>query len=37
MVWPLRSYLATMRKQGAHLFHALILTFQNQPPQPRFT
>ena len=32
----LRSYLATMHKQGANLFHALTLTFQGQPPQPRF-
>lgn len=32
----IRSYLATMHKQGANLFHALTLTFQRQPPQPRF-
>lgn len=32
----IRSYLATMHKQGANLFHALTLTFQGQPPQPRF-
>jgi len=32
----LRSYLATLHKQGANLFHALTLTFQGQPPQPRF-
>lgn len=32
----IRSYLATMHKQGANLFHALTLTFQDQPPQPRF-
>jgi hypothetical protein len=25
-----------MHKQGANLFHALTLTFQDQPPQPRF-
>lgn len=31
-----RSYLATMHKQGANLFHALTLTFQGTPPQPRF-
>jgi len=31
----IHSYLATMHKQGANLFHALILTFQGQPPQPR--
>jgi transposase len=32
----IRSYLATMHKQGANLFHALTLTFQRQIPQPRF-
>jgi transposase len=32
----LRSYLATLHKQGANLFHALTLTFQGHPPQPRF-
>ena len=32
----IRSYLATMHKQRANLFHALILTFQGQTPQPRF-
>ncbi|KFB68129.1 MAG: hypothetical protein CAPSK01_001981 [Candidatus Accumulibacter vicinus] len=32
----LRSYLATMHKQGANLFQALTLTFQGNPPQPRF-
>ena len=32
----LRSYLATMHKQGANLFHALTLAFQGQPPLPRF-
>ena len=32
----LRSYLATMHKQGENLFQALTLTFQGQPPQPRF-
>ncbi len=32
----IRSYLATMHKQGANLFQALTLTFQGQPPQPRF-
>jgi transposase len=32
----LRSYLATMHKQGSNLFHALTLTFQGDPPQPRF-
>ncbi len=30
----IRSYLATLRKQGRNLFHALTLTFQNQPPDP---
>lgn len=32
----IRSYLATLHKQGANLFHSLTLTFQGQPPQPRF-
>lgn len=32
----LRSYLATMHKQGANLFNALTLTFQGAVPQPRF-
>ena len=32
----IRSYLATLHKQGANLFHALTLTFQGDPPQPRF-
>jgi transposase len=32
----IRSYLATMHKQGHNLFHALTLTFQGQTPQPRF-
>jgi transposase len=32
----LHSYLATLHKQGANLFHALIMTFQGNPPQPRF-
>ena len=32
----IRSYLATLHKQGANLFHALTLTFQGSPPQPRF-
>ncbi len=31
-----RSSLATLHKQGANLFHALTLTFQGSPPQPRF-
>lgn len=32
----IRSYLATMHKQGANLFHALTLAFQGAAPQPRF-
>jgi transposase len=32
----IRSYLATLHKQGNNLFHALTLTFQGYPPQPRF-
>lgn len=32
----IRSYLATLHKQGANLFLALTLTFQGSPPQPRF-
>lgn len=31
----LRSYLATLQKQGVHLVHAL--TLQGKPPQPCFT
>ena len=31
----IRSYLDTLRKQGANLFHALTLTFQGNVPQPR--
>lgn len=31
----IRSYLATLHKQGANLFHALTLTFQGSTPQPR--
>ena len=33
----IRSYLATLHKQGDNLFHALTLTFQGNPPQPRFS
>lgn len=33
----IRSYLATLHKQGTNLFHALTLTFQGMPPQPRLT
>lgn len=32
----IRSYLATMHKQGAHLFDALVNTFRGSPTQPRF-
>ena len=32
----IRSYLATMHKQRANLFHALTLTFQGNTPQPLF-
>ena len=32
----IRSYLATMHKQRANLFHALTLAFQGQTPQPHF-
>ena len=32
----IRSYLATMHKQKANLFHALTLTFQGKTPQPKF-
>jgi transposase len=32
----LRSYLDTLRQQGANLFHALTQTFQGNVPQPRF-
>ena len=31
----IRSYLDPLRKQGANLFQALILTFQGHVPQPR--
>jgi transposase len=33
----IRSYLATLHKQGMNLFTALTLTFQGSPPQPRLT
>ena len=33
----IRSYLDTLRKQGANLFHALTQIFQGNVPQPRFT
>ena len=32
----IRSYLATMHKQGANLFRALTSAFQGSVPQPRF-
>lgn len=32
----IRSYLATMHKQGASLFESLIQTFKGNTPQPRF-
>ena len=32
----IRSYLATLHKQGTNLFQALTLTFQGNPPLPRF-
>ena len=31
----IHAHLATMHKQGAHLFASLIQTFQGSPPQPR--
>ena len=30
----IRSYLATLRKQGRDVFHALTLAFQGSPPNP---
>lgn len=32
----IRSYLATMHKQGENLFHSLTMAFMGHPPQPRF-
>ena len=32
----IRSYCATMHKQGANIFEALVSTFKGQPPQPSF-
>ncbi|MFY9261569.1 MAG: IS66 family transposase, partial [Gallionella sp.] len=32
----IRSYLATLHKQGANIFDALIQTFRESPPPPRF-
>jgi transposase len=34
--FTIRSYLATMRKQGHSLFECLVSTFNGQPMQPRF-
>ena len=31
----IRPYLSTLRKQGADIFQALVLTFQGSPPMPR--
>jgi hypothetical protein len=31
----IRSYLSTLRKQGADIFEALVLTFQGSPPMPK--
>jgi transposase len=33
----IRSYAATMHKQGANIFHCLALVFQGNTPQPRLT
>jgi len=33
----IRSYLASLHKQGENLFQALTKTFQGNPPQPRFS
>ena len=33
----IRSYAATMHKQGANVFHCLALVFQGHTPQPRLT
>lgn len=32
----IRSYLATLKKQGVHIFDALVQTFQRQPVRPAF-
>jgi transposase len=32
----IRSYCATMHKQGANIFESLVATFRGSPPQPRF-
>lgn len=33
----IRSYCATMTKQGANIFESLVAAFQGAPPQPRFS
>lgn len=33
----IRSYLATMHKQGANLYDALVQAFKGSPPQPSFS
>ena len=33
----IRSYLATLRKQGSDLLHSLVLSFQGNVPQPRLS
>ena len=32
----IRSYTATLHKQGADIFDALVCTFKGAPPQPTF-
>lgn len=32
----IRSYCATMHKQGANVFEALVAAFKGAPPQPCF-
>ena len=32
----IRSYTATLHKQGADIFDALVRTFKGAPPQPTF-
>jgi transposase len=32
----IRSYLATLHKQGENLFEALLQTFKTTPPMPAF-
>jgi hypothetical protein len=33
----IRSYAATMQKQGANIFDCLALVFQGKTPEPRLT